>query len=63
MASAVLALLAPILPDGPGSLGNRRPALLAGGASGTVMAAVILTRLAVTGHRPFRIVRPAWAVA
>lgn len=28
----VLALLAPMLPDGPGSLGNRRPALLAGGA-------------------------------
>jgi uncharacterized protein with PQ loop repeat len=39
------------------------PALLAGGACGTVMAAVILVRLAVTGHRPFRIVRPAWAFA
>lgn len=39
------------------------PALLAGGASGTVMAAVILTRLAVTGHRPFRVIRPGWAVA
>ncbi|MDG1267737.1 MAG: hypothetical protein P8O03_15600 [Ilumatobacter sp.] len=39
------------------------PALLAGGISGTVMSAVILTRLTVTGHRPFRIVRPGWAVA
>jgi uncharacterized protein with PQ loop repeat len=39
------------------------PALLAGGASGTVMAAIILARLAITGHRPFRIVRPGWAVA
>ena len=39
------------------------PALLAGGASGTVLSAVILTRLAVTGHRPFRIIRPVWAVA
>ncbi len=39
------------------------PALLAGGASGTVMAAVILVRLAVTGHRPFRVTRPGWAVA
>ena len=39
------------------------PALLAGGASGTVMAAVILVRLAVTGHRPFHVTRPGWAVA
>jgi uncharacterized protein with PQ loop repeat len=38
-------------------------ALLAGGASGSVMAAIILVRLATTGHRPFRIVRPGWAVA
>lgn len=29
-------------------------ALLAGGASGTIMAAIILARLAVTGHQPFR---------
>jgi uncharacterized protein with PQ loop repeat len=39
------------------------PALLAGGASGALMAGVILVRLAVTGHRPFRISRPGWALA
>jgi len=38
------------------------PALLAGGASGAVLAAVILARLAVTGHRPFQVVRPSWSV-
>jgi len=36
-------------------------ALLAGGVSGTLMAAIILARLAVTGHRPFRVVRPSWS--
>ena len=35
-------------------------ALLAGGASGALMSAIILARLAITGHRPFRVVRPAW---
>lgn len=38
-------------------------ALLAGGASGAVMASVILGRLAVTGHRPFRVRRPLQAMA
>jgi hypothetical protein len=38
------------------------PALLAGGASGAVMSAIIIGRLAVTGHRPFRVTRPAWAL-
>lgn len=33
-------------------------ALLAGGTSGVAMASVILGRLAVTGHEPFRAVRP-----
>ena len=35
------------------------PALLVGGSAGVVLATLILTRLAVTGHRP---VRHAWAV-
>lgn len=34
------------------------PALLVGGASGVVLPALLLARLVVTGHRPFR--RPAW---
>lgn len=38
-------------------------ALLAGGASGAVMASVILGRLAATGHRPFRVRRPASVMA
>jgi uncharacterized protein with PQ loop repeat len=38
-------------------------ALLAGGASGALMSSVILGRLAATGHRPFRIQRPAWSFA
>lgn len=38
-------------------------ALLAGGASGAVMASVILGRLAVTGHEPFRLRRPVRAIA
>ena len=33
-------------------------ALLTGGAAGVLMASMILVRLAVTGHRPFRV---AWA--
>lgn len=36
------------------------PALLVGGASGVVFPTLLLIRLVVTGHRPFR--RPAWAV-
>lgn len=36
-------------------------ALLIGGASGIVLATAVLARLAVTGHRPFRVARPAWA--
>jgi uncharacterized protein with PQ loop repeat len=35
-------------------------ALLVGGAAGVLMATLILARLAVTGHRPFR---PAWALS
>ncbi|WP_017666839.1 M20/M25/M40 family metallo-hydrolase [Sandarakinorhabdus sp. AAP62] len=38
----VLALLAPMLPDGPGSLGNRRPALLAGAAAVLLAAGLAL---------------------
>ena len=38
----VLALLAPTLPDGPGSLGNRRPALLAGGIAVLLAACLAL---------------------
>jgi len=38
----VLALLAPMLPDGPGSLGNRRPALLAGGIAVLLAACLAL---------------------
>ncbi len=38
-------------------------ALLAGGISGAVMASLILGRLALTGHRPFRIPRPTRALA
>ena len=38
-------------------------ALLAGGASGALMSAIILGRLAATGHRPFRVVRPSWRPA
>ncbi len=38
-------------------------ALLAGGLSGTVMSAIILARLAATGHRPFSFGRPAWSAA
>lgn len=38
-------------------LGVADAALVAGGAVGVVMASVILTRLAVTGHRPFQAVR------
>ena len=36
-------------------------ALLAGGASGTLMASIIIGRLVVTGHRPFGFSRPMWA--
>lgn len=36
-------------------------ALLVGGASGVALASAVLVRLAVTGHRPFRVARPAWA--
>jgi len=43
-----------------GSVVVADPALLAGGASGAVLAAVILARLVVTGHRPFQVVRPSW---
>ena len=39
------------------------PALLAGGVCGAVMASVILVRLAVTGHEPFRLVRQSPALA
>lgn len=35
-------------------------ALLAGGASGALMSAIILARLALTGHRPFRVSRLTW---
>ncbi len=38
-------------------------ALLAGGISGAMMASLILGRLAITGHEPFRIARPARALA
>ncbi len=38
-------------------------ALLAGGISGAVMASLILGRLAATGHQPFRVWRPARALA
>ena len=38
-------------------------ALLAGGISGTVMASVIIGRLTVTGHQPFRLHRPVRAMA
>lgn len=37
-------------------------ALLVGGASGTLMASVIIVRLAATGHEPFRLRRPALAL-
>ncbi len=36
-------------------------ALLAGGVSGALMASVILTRLAATGHQPFRVRRTTLA--
>ena len=39
------------------------PALLAGGVSGALMAGIILARLAVTGHQPFRLVRRSMAPA
>ncbi|MGA9276220.1 hypothetical protein [Ilumatobacter sp.] len=39
------------------------PALLAGGASGVFMSAIILARLAITGHQPFRIPRRTLAPA
>ena len=38
-------------------------ALLAGSISGAAMASVILGRLIATGHQPFRIARPATAMA
>lgn len=38
-------------------------ALLAGGVLGTMMASVILLRLLVTGHEPFRLRRPTWVMA
>lgn len=38
-------------------------ALLAGGISGTLMASLILGRLAATGHQPFRFSRPIRALA
>jgi len=37
-------------------------ALLIGGASGVVLSTAVLARLAVTGHRPFSVPRPAWAL-
>ncbi len=37
-------------------------ALLVGGTSGVTMATAILLRLLVTGHEPFRMRRPAWAL-
>lgn len=40
----------------------RDGALLIGGASGVVLASIVLARLAVTGHRPFSVPRPAWAL-
>ncbi|MDJ0770826.1 MAG: hypothetical protein QNJ12_18680 [Ilumatobacter sp.] len=36
--------------------------LLIGGASGVALSTAVLARLAVTGHRPFRVARPAWAL-
>ncbi|MEL6890272.1 MAG: hypothetical protein AAFP84_01645 [Actinomycetota bacterium] len=42
------------------------PALLVGGTSGVVFPTLLLARLAVTGHRPFRlparVTRPAWSI-
>lgn len=38
-------------------------ALLVGGVGGTVMASLIIVRLAVTGHQPFRVKRRATALA
>ena len=37
------------------------PALLAGGISGAVMAAIILARLSMTGHRPFALTTRSFA--
>ena len=37
-------------------------ALLVGGGSGVAMATAILVRLSITGHRPFRMRQPAWAL-
>jgi len=38
-------------------------ALVIGGASGAALSTAVLARLVVTGHRPFAIQRPAWAVS
>jgi uncharacterized protein with PQ loop repeat len=38
-------------------------ALLVGGVSGAAMASLIIARLVVTGHRPFRVKRPSLALA